>query len=183
MLLVPLLVALVLAETAVASYAAAIVFVAGAFSDGLDGYLARRHHMSTRTGQWLDPLSDKLLVAAPVITLAALGRFPVWGAVVIIAREILITLLRILLGTRGLPMPASNLGKLKTATQLAAITLYLLPLGEGAHALRFDALVVALVMTVVSGLDYVVRVPSALRSVAVGEKPAGDSATPPGDLG
>src|SRR6266702_1126177 len=76
--LVPILVVLILAKTDAASTLAAVVFVLGAMSDGLDGYLARRHGTSTRTGQWLDPLADKFLVAAPVITLAAIGRFPAW---------------------------------------------------------------------------------------------------------
>src|SRR5439155_5362778 len=65
-LLAPILVVLILARTRPASYAAAAVFLAGGFSDGLDGYLARRHGMATRTGAWLDPLSDKLLIAAPI---------------------------------------------------------------------------------------------------------------------
>ena len=86
MLLVPVLVVLILERTREASYAAAAVLVLGGLSDGLDGYLARRHHMSTRTGAWLDPLSDKLLVVAPMLTLAAISRFPWWGAVAIVAR-------------------------------------------------------------------------------------------------
>src|SRR5262249_49594579 len=74
--LVPVLVALVLVDTRSASIAAAVVFVLGGLSDGLDGYLARRHSMTTRTGVWLDPLSDKLLVSAAVISLVIVDRFP-----------------------------------------------------------------------------------------------------------
>jgi CDP-diacylglycerol--glycerol-3-phosphate 3-phosphatidyltransferase len=117
-LLVPLLVWLVARETRAASFAAAAVFVIGAVTDGLDGYLARKYDSVTRTGQWLDPLSDKVFVSAPVITLTALGRFPLWAAAAIVVREIAVSLLRAYLGTRGRAMPASWLGKAKTGAQL-----------------------------------------------------------------
>lgn len=150
----PVLVVLVLVESRPASYAAVAVFVLGALSDGLDGYLARRHGVVTRTGEWLDPLSDKLFIAAPVITLTAIGSFPLWGAAVIVIREVAVSALRAWQGTRGIAMPASSLGKLKTGAQLVAITLYLLPLSPGADQARLAALVVAVVATVVSGIDY-----------------------------
>ncbi len=164
MLLVPVLVVLVLVQTEAASYAAAAVFVAGGLSDGLDGYLARRHAMSTPTGQWLDPLSDKLLVAAPVITLAAIGSFPVWAAAIIVAREAAVSVLRAYLGTRGRSMPASDIAKFKTGAQLVAITLYLLPLSPNQDNARFAALIVALVITVYSGVDYFIRAETRSRA-------------------
>ncbi|TMK81390.1 MAG: CDP-diacylglycerol--glycerol-3-phosphate 3-phosphatidyltransferase [Actinobacteria bacterium] len=153
-LLVPILVVLILAETDAASTLAAVVFVLGAMSDGLDGYLARRHGTSTRTGQWLDPLADKILVAAPVITLAAIGRFPAWAAIVIVAREVAIVLLRIALGLRGRSMPAASLAKAKTVAQVVAIGLYILPLSSGANGIKLAFLIVAVVFTVASGARY-----------------------------
>jgi CDP-diacylglycerol---glycerol-3-phosphate 3-phosphatidyltransferase len=156
-LLAPLLVVLILTRTRAASYAAAAVFVAGGLSDGLDGYLARRHGMTTRTGAWLDPLSDKLLVAAPVIALTAIGEFPIWAAVAIVAREAAVTGLRIARGTRGSSMPASNIAKLKTVAQLLAVTLYLLPLPDEADAWRLAVLALAVAITLYSGLDYFLR--------------------------
>jgi CDP-diacylglycerol---glycerol-3-phosphate 3-phosphatidyltransferase len=166
--LMPVLVALVLVETRGASYAAAGVFVAGGLSDGLDGYLARRHAMTTRTGMWLDPLSDKLLVSAAVVALAAVGRFPVWAAIVILVREVAVTVLRAVRGTQGASMPASSLAKAKTASQLLAVTLYLLPLGRSANGTKLAVLIVAVAFTVASGLDYFVRVrpPAKPRAVA-----------------
>jgi CDP-diacylglycerol---glycerol-3-phosphate 3-phosphatidyltransferase len=163
-LLVPILVILILDRTRAASYAAAAVFVAGALSDGLDGYLARRHHMATRTGAWLDPLSDKLLVAAPIITMTAVGRFPVWGAVVILAREAAVTGLRVVRGTRGTSMPATEIAKVKTASQVLAVTLYLLPLSSDANPVRVAVLAVGVAITLYSGVDYFVRAvrPSAM---------------------
>jgi CDP-diacylglycerol--glycerol-3-phosphate 3-phosphatidyltransferase len=154
--LVPILVVLVLVDTRAASYAAAAVFVLGGLSDGLDGYLARRHEMTTRTGMWLDPLSDKLLVSAAVISLVIVDRFPLWAAVIIVVREIAVTVLRAFRGTQGTAMPASVLAKAKTASQLLAVTLYLLPLGSWADGVKLVALVVAVVFTVASGVDYFV---------------------------
>jgi CDP-diacylglycerol--glycerol-3-phosphate 3-phosphatidyltransferase len=160
---VPVLVALILVDTEAASYAAVVVFVVGALSDGVDGYLARRNDQVTRTGAWLDPLSDKLLVAAPVLTLTALGEFPVWAAAIIIVREVAVVVLRIWLGRKGVSMPASELAKLKTGAQLVAITLYLWPLAPGAETAREIALVIAVVITVVSGVEYFFSVPRRLR--------------------
>jgi CDP-diacylglycerol---glycerol-3-phosphate 3-phosphatidyltransferase len=154
--LVPILVVLVLVDTQAAAYAAAAVFVAGGLSDGLDGYLARRHAMTTTTGMWLDPLSDKLLVAAAVISLVIVDRFPLWAAVIIVMREVAVTVLRAVKGSQGESMPASGLGKAKTASQLVAVTLYLLPLGSWADGLKLVLLVIAVVFTVASGVDYFV---------------------------
>jgi CDP-diacylglycerol--glycerol-3-phosphate 3-phosphatidyltransferase len=154
---VPVLVVLVLLKTRSASYAAAVVFVAGGLSDGLDGYLARRHGMTTRTGMWLDPLSDKLFVSAAVIALVVVDRFPLWAALVILVREVAVTVLRAVRGTRGSSMPASTLAKAKTASQLLAVTLYLLPLGAPADGVKLSVLVVAVAFTVASGLDYFLR--------------------------
>jgi CDP-diacylglycerol--glycerol-3-phosphate 3-phosphatidyltransferase len=155
---VPFLVILILAQERSASYIAAAIFVVAAATDGLDGYLARRYDSTTRTGIWLDPLADKILVSAPVITLAALGDFPLWAAAIIVARELAISLLRAMLGLRGRSMPASPAAKVKTTLQLLAITLYILPLGSGANGLRLGVLIAALVFTVFTGGQYVMQV-------------------------
>jgi CDP-diacylglycerol---glycerol-3-phosphate 3-phosphatidyltransferase len=164
--LVPFLVILILAEERTASYVAAAIFVVGAATDGLDGYLARRHAAVTRTGQWLDPLADKILVAAAVVTLTALGEFPVWAAVIIVAREAGVSILRAYLGIRGIAMPASRSAKIKTTLQLIAITLYILPLGSGGHGVRLGFLIAAVVMTVATGVQYSLQAGSRIRSVA-----------------
>jgi CDP-diacylglycerol---glycerol-3-phosphate 3-phosphatidyltransferase len=157
LLLAPILVALILSEQRVLAFVAASVFVVGAASDRLDGYLARRHGAVSATGKWLDPLADKFLVLAPVLTLTALGQFPLWAAVVIAVREAAIVVLRIVLGSRGIDMAASPGAKIKTGLQIVAITLYILPLGEWARGLRLVVLAVALVVTVLTGIDYVVK--------------------------
>ena len=156
-LLVPVVVVLLAAQTDAASYAAAAVFLAAGMTDSLDGYLARRHGMSTATGQWLDPLSDKLLVAAAALTLTAIGRFPLWAAIIIVSREAVVSALRAVVGTRGASMPASDIAKVKTWVQLVAITMYILPLSHDAGDAKLAALVVAVIVTVLSGLDYFIR--------------------------
>jgi CDP-diacylglycerol--glycerol-3-phosphate 3-phosphatidyltransferase len=153
-LLVPVIVWLLLVGTPGARWAAGLVFIAGAATDGIDGYLARRWDVSTRTGQWLDPLADKALVAAPVITLSAQGLFPVWAAVLILGREVAVVLLRVLLGTRGRSMPATLPAKVKTVVQIVAIAMYVLPLGTWADGLEFALLVAAVVLTLFTGVQY-----------------------------
>jgi len=153
-LLVPVVVWLLLAGSTGARWAAGIVFVVGAVTDGVDGYLARRWDVKTKTGQWLDPLADKALVAAPIITLAIQGEFPWWAAVLILAREVAVALLRVLLGTRGRSMPATFPAKVKTVTQITAITMYVLPLGTWADGLKFAVLVAAVVLTLFTGVQY-----------------------------
>lgn len=150
----PILAMLILADARASSYLAAGIFVVGAATDGLDGYLARRYRATTQTGQWLDPLADKILVSTPVVILAAMGQFPWWAALVIVVREIGVSLLRAYLGFRGRSMPASRGAKVKTTLQLIAVTLYILPLGEGADAVKLSALVAAVVLTVVTGVAY-----------------------------
>lgn len=153
-LLVPVIVWLLVVGTPGARWAAGLVFIAGAATDGIDGYLARRWDVSTRTGQWLDPLADKALVAAPVITLSVQGLFPVWAAVLILGREVAVVVLRVLLGTRGRSMPATLPAKVKTVVQILAIAMYVLPLGTWADGLEFAVLVAAVVLTLFTGVQY-----------------------------
>ena len=139
-----------------AAVIAAAVFVFGALTDGLDGYLARRYSGATRIGQWLDPLADKILVTAPIVAMTAIGTFPAWATAVIVLREFAVSLLRAWLGSRGIGMPASPWGKLKTAVQMVLVPLYLLPM-DGVDTVRFVVLWLAVALTLWSGLDYFVR--------------------------
>lgn len=156
-LLAPVLVVLIASGGSTSNSLAAALFVVGAVTDGLDGYLARRYSSTTRVGQWLDPLSDKVLVAAPLVALTVVRRFPLWAMLVIVGRELAVSLLRAWLGTRGRPMPASWWGKWKTAAQMLVVVLYLLPLGPDVDTLKLAVLVVAVALTVWSGLDYVLK--------------------------
>jgi CDP-diacylglycerol--glycerol-3-phosphate 3-phosphatidyltransferase len=168
-LLAPALVWLIVVGGAVPRDVAAAVFLVGGATDGVDGYIARRYRAVSKTGQWLDPLADKLLVAAPVLTLAASGAFPVWAAVIIVAREVAISVLRAVLGLRGVSLPASRSAKAKTMLQLTAIVLYILPLGPHLHATRVAVLIVAVAFTVSTGLEYLAGASGRLK----GQTPAG----------
>ena len=149
-LLVPVLVVALLAATPNGSLVAAIVFVAAAITDGLDGYIARSRRSITNFGKVMDPIADKLLIAAALITLVSLDRVAAWVAMVIIAREFAVSGLRIAAGAQGVVIPASRLGKVKTASQVVAILAVIV-----FDALWADILLyIAVVITVVSGADY-----------------------------
>jgi CDP-diacylglycerol---glycerol-3-phosphate 3-phosphatidyltransferase len=149
--LVPVIVVALLEETPNADTIAAVVFAFAAFTDGLDGYIARSRGSITNFGKLMDPLADKLLIIAPLISLVSLERIAPWVAMIIIARELAVTMLRIVAVERGVVIPASILGKAKTILQVAAI--FAVIAFEGSVAV--DALVyVAVAVTVVSGADY-----------------------------
>lgn len=150
------------AATRVGPWMAIVVFAVAAVSDSLDGYLARRHERITPFGQFLDPLADKLLVGAALITLVVLREFPAWAAAVIVVREIAVSLLRSAALRRGRSMPASTAGKLKTATQIPTVMLWLLPRSGWVAPVQDAAVIFAVVMTVVSGAQYFARAKSLL---------------------
>lgn len=104
---------------------ALLIFLAAAFTDLLDGYLARRWNQITTVGMLLDPVADKLLVSAALISLVHIHSVPAWMAVLIIGREVAVSGLRSIAATEGYTIAASDLGKTKTATQVLAIALVL----------------------------------------------------------
>jgi len=146
------------------------VFALASFTDSLDGDIARRFGLVTTFGTIADPIADKALTGSALIGLSALGIVPWWVTVVIMGRELGVTLLRLLVLRRGV-IAASRGGKAKTATQTLAIGLYLLPLTELSGAsptvdlVRGAVLAAAVVLTVVTGLDYVLRA-ARLRSAS-----------------
>jgi CDP-diacylglycerol--glycerol-3-phosphate 3-phosphatidyltransferase len=131
-----------------------VVFVVGALSDLVDGYLARRHSMTTATGAWLDPLSDKLFVIVPAVALSMLDAFPWWATAVIVLREVAVSILRWRLDQRGVSMPASRAGKAKTFSQVSAVGLSIAPVSSTWDPLVTTIIVVAVVLTIASGLEY-----------------------------
>ena len=151
-LAVPVVVVALLDETANGDTLAAIVFALAALTDGLDGYLARSRDAVTTFGKLVDPLADKLLVAAALISLVSLHRCPAWVAMVIIAREFAVTTLRAVAAERGVVIQASWLGKAKTVLQIAAVFGLI---AADPSPLGVDLLVYAAVaVTLVSGVDY-----------------------------
>jgi len=152
-LLVPVLVVALTVETEYGDALAAAVFALAALTDGLDGYLARSRQSITTFGKVMDPIADKLLIAAALISLVSLERLAAWVAMVIIAREFAVSGLRIAAGQQGVVIPATLLGKAKTVMQIAAV-MALIAAPDPAAA-WVDALVYGMVaMTVISGADY-----------------------------
>jgi CDP-diacylglycerol---glycerol-3-phosphate 3-phosphatidyltransferase len=151
-LAVPVIVVALLDETPNGDALAAAVFALAAVTDGLDGYIARSRDVETTFGKLADPLADKLLIVAALISLVSLGRVAAWVAMVIIARELAVTVLRAVAAEQGVVIAASWLGKLKTILQVAAV--FALIIWEPAP-LGVDLLVYAAVaLTVISGADY-----------------------------
>lgn len=133
--------------------AAACVFGLGAFSDVLDGYIARSRGLVTTFGKLMDPVADKLLIGGAFISLAAAGRLAAWVVVVICFRELAVTALRAVAGRRGLVISANNLGKAKTALQTVTIVALIVVSDPGAAWV--DGLVLStVVLTIASGLSY-----------------------------
>ena len=133
-----------------------IAFAVATVTDYVDGGLARSRGLVTDVGKVADPIADKALTGAALIGLSSLGDLAWWVTVVVLVREIGITALRFFVIRHGV-IPASRGGKAKTFVQNIAIGLYLLPLTGWAASLRFWLLGVALVITVVTGVDYVAR--------------------------
>ena len=152
-LLVPVLVVALGTEAEGGSEIAAAVFVLASLTDGLDGYIARSRQSITTFGKVMDPVADKLLIAAALLTLVSLDRVDAWVAMIVIAREFAVSGLRIAAGQQGVVIPASGLGKLKTIVQSAAVLALIAVPDPG--VLWVQALVYAMVLTtIVSGADY-----------------------------
>ena len=148
-LLVPVLVVALLGETEHGDLLAAIVFVVASVTDFVDGWLARRREDVTNFGKVMDPIADKLLIIAALVTLVSLDRLAAWVAMVIIARELAVTVAR---AAAPEVIPAAAWGKAKTTVQVAAI---LLLIAFDPTPVAVDLVVYAAVaITVVSGFDF-----------------------------
>lgn len=145
------------AEMPVTHFVGALIFILASTTDWIDGHYARKHNLVTNLGKFLDPLADKLLVSAALIVLVELGYAASWIVIIIISREFAVTGLRLVLAGEGEVVAANMLGKIKTWTQIVAISALLL------HNTIFElvsfpfatvALWVALFFTIWSGWDY-----------------------------
>jgi CDP-diacylglycerol--glycerol-3-phosphate 3-phosphatidyltransferase len=137
-------------------YWAALVFVLAIITDGYDGMIARRTGQVTEFGKMADPIADKALTGTALVGLSVLGALPWWVTVLILAREIGITLLRFWVIRHGV-IAASRGGKAKTVLQSVAIGAYILPLTGVLASARWWVMAAAVVVTVVTGFDYVYR--------------------------
>ena len=155
MALIPVMVALMHPDTPVCRVLSALVFAAAAFTDFLDGHIARKHHIVTDFGKFIDPVADKLLVLSALIMLIQHGVMPAWVVVVILARELCVDGLRMVAGSKGMVIAAGKLGKIKTCTQILLILWLMLSRQPVMGSIISGALtLLVLVMTLWSGVEY-----------------------------
>ena len=145
---------------------AAVVFGVASLTDRFDGDLARRRGLITKFGTIADPIADKALIGAALVGLSILGELAWWITTLIAVRELGVTALRFWVLRYGV-IPASRGGKVKALAQAVALGLYVLPLPLAAHPVRWAVMGIAVVLTVVTGVDYVVR---AVRLRATGRR-------------
>lgn len=143
--------------------AAAAVFILAAATDKLDGYVARRSKQITTLGQFLDPLADKLLIAAALIALVSQGRIAAWVAMLIIGREVAVSVLRIVGVSQGVSIPADRYGKLKTVLQIVYVVYVLVPTDKIADLINVSTDVATVIQWVLAGVVVVVTLASGVR--------------------
>lgn len=154
-------------------WAAAALFIVAIATDGIDGYLARRHDIVTDLGKLLDPIADKALTGCAFVGLSLLGELDWWVTILVLVREVGITVHRLIVASDHV-VAAAWMGKLKTVAQAVALSLALLPLwtvlGEWIHVVNVVAMAIAVVLTIASGIDYVVAEVRGSRAARRGER-------------
>jgi CDP-diacylglycerol--glycerol-3-phosphate 3-phosphatidyltransferase len=155
--LVPFLLAFLIAPSRVNAVVASLIFGAAALTDWLDGHLARSTHQVTTLGKLLDPIADKILLAAGLIPLVGLARVPAWMAALMLIREFAVAGLREIAAAEQVIIPASSMAKAKTLLQILAILFLILnyqtwPLTF--HTVGMSLLSLSFILSLVSGLDY-----------------------------
>ncbi|MDY0234482.1 MAG: CDP-diacylglycerol--glycerol-3-phosphate 3-phosphatidyltransferase [Gudongella sp.] len=164
--LVPIFILVFYLENPGPTYISAAIFTFAALTDTLDGYIARSRNLVTNFGKFADPLADKVLTSAALILLVGVDKIPAWVVIVIIAREFTITGFRTIAASEGITIAASNWGKLKTISQLVAIILLLInnfPFRFIGFPADIIMLYIALILTIVSGVDYLIKNKHALK--------------------
>ena len=136
---------------------AVAVFIIASLTDLLDGKIARKYNLMTDFGKFMDPLADKLLVCAAMICLVEMGRLPAWMVIVIISREFIISGFRLVASDNGVVIAASYWGKFKTTFQMLMIIVLILNLGGVFDMFGLVLTWIALILTVVSLIDYLVK--------------------------
>ena len=153
--LIPLMVVLMYPNTTVCNLLAAAVFALAAFTDFLDGHIARKQHIVTDFGKFVDPVADKLLVLSALIMLIQQELMLAWVVVVILARELCVDGLRMVAGSKGMVIAAGKLGKIKTTVQIVLILWLMLSRQPVMGSIISGALtLLVLVMTLWSGVEY-----------------------------
>ncbi len=143
---------------AASKWIALAIFILASMTDWLDGYLARKNHLVTNFGKFMDPLADKLLVCAAMICLIEMDRLAAWMVIIIISREFIISGFRLIASDNGVVIAASYWGKFKTVFQMLMIILLIADIQNGAVQMITTVCVwIALILTVVSLIDYLIQ--------------------------
>lgn len=133
------------------------IFVIASLTDLLDGKIARKYNLVTNFGKFMDPLADKLLVSSAMICLVEMGRLPAWIVIIIISREFIISGFRLVASDSGIVIAASYWGKFKTVFQMVMIIVMIMDLGASFAILETILIYVALILTIVSLIDYIMK--------------------------
>lgn len=157
MIMVPFFVFFMLVPVAedATNWIALVIFVVASLTDTLDGYLARRDNLVTDFGKFMDPLADKLLVCSALICFVELGDLPAWMVIIIIGREFIISGFRLVASDNGIVIAASKTGKLKTISQMVMVVLVIADLGGIFSVLEQIFIWLALILTVLSLIEYI----------------------------
>ncbi|MDO4618204.1 MAG: CDP-diacylglycerol--glycerol-3-phosphate 3-phosphatidyltransferase [Clostridia bacterium] len=161
--LVPIFMALFMIENNTAcTIAALVVFILAAISDAVDGYIARNYNQITNFGKFVDPLADKMLTTAAYVILLHYGRMDVWALMIVLAREFMVSGVRLVAAADGKVIAASTWGKLKTISQMVGIIaaiLLMLPIFSEEASIMVTAILIwiSVVFAVISGVDYIVK--------------------------
>ena len=154
-LIIPFVMIMQIAPDGNGRFAALAIFIIASITDFLDGYIARKNHLVTNFGKFMDPLADKLLVSAAMICLVSMDRLPAWMVIIIISREFAISGFRLIAADNGIVIAASWWGKFKTVSQMIMIILLIANLGGVFTVLENVFMWIALILTVVSLVDYI----------------------------
>ena len=154
-LIIPFVMIMQIAPDGNGRFAALAIFIIASITDFLDGYIARKNHLVTNFGKFMDPLADKLLVSAAMICLVSMDRLPAWMVIIIISREFAISGFRLIAADNGIVIAASWWGKFKTVSQMIMIILLIANLGGVFTVLEKLFMWIALILTVVSLADYI----------------------------
>ena len=146
------------------NWIALVIFAAASITDMLDGKIARKYNRVTNLGKFMDPLADKLLVSSAMIAFIELGRIPCWVVIVIIAREFIISGFRLVAADNGVVIAAGIWGKIKTAEQMVMLCILIADFGtvfpsaaDGIHIFESVLIYLALILTIVSLIDYLIH--------------------------
>lgn len=163
-ILIPIFMIVLYQQNQICSYIALGIFIIASITDSIDGHIARKYNQITNFGKFVDPLADKLLVASALIIFVEFKLMPAWAVFIIIARELIITILRVIAASQGKILAADKSGKIKTATQMITICVALFfaytPFNFGGFTnitLIYIFTILSVLITIYSGMDYLIN--------------------------